>query len=61
MIIPLTIAREIPGDILERWDEAELVSWLFRWLFDQMEHHEAQEWFKVDGKQVWNPHGRQTG
>lgn len=53
-MIALTFSQHIPGDyaFLKDFD------WM-RWLFEQvriMEHHELQEFFRIDGKPVYEPH-----
>lgn len=53
--IPLTFARSIPRCVYQEFD------WV-GWLYEQvlaMERHEAQEFFKIDGRQVYDPHPEQ--
>lgn len=51
--VPVTLQKFLCPDMIP--DESYLMMFL-RQMFLDMEHHEFQEWFKLDGVPVENPH-----
>jgi len=56
-IMAITFSQGIPSDVYKHFD------WT-RWLFEQVraiEFHELQEFFRIDGRPVYEPHPELVG
>lgn len=53
--IPITFTVPVPFHLADQTDEW-IVQWVFEAVIVPMEVHEAQEWFRLDGELVNDPH-----
>lgn len=59
----IVIAKAIsfPWQTVSEFDEGILVQQIFDLLVMGLERHEAEEWFRLDGRAVYDPHDEKAG
>lgn len=55
---PVRLAQYVPMYLTECGDVKQFWDWLHRYFIGELENHERDEWFRVDGELMFDPHAK---